>query len=83
MLRGQRVLARCDEAGTLTAEGGRVEVRYKPNGSAYQAGERNLESISGGEILPDDHCGPSAEPAKKKATKDKAAAAEADRKSVV
>ncbi|MFO0684730.1 MAG: RNase H family protein [Sandaracinus sp.] len=66
MLRGQRVLARAHDDGRLLAEGGRVEVRYKPNdGRAYRAAERNLEAIAGAEVLPDDHCGPAGEPPKK------------------
>jgi ribonuclease HI len=78
MLRGQRVLARCDEGGKLIAEGGRVEIRYKPaDGRAYHAAERNLETAHGAEILPDDHCAPAGEPPPKKeaksAGKDKAA----------
>ncbi len=66
ILRGQRVLARCTDDGALVAEGGRVEVRYKPqDGRAYRAGERNLELVPG-EILPDEHCAEaSAEPAAK------------------
>jgi ribonuclease HI len=67
MLRGQRVLARCSDDGKLTTESGRVEVRYKPSdGRAYRAGERNLESIAGAEVLPDDHCAPAGEPPPKK-----------------
>lgn len=70
MLRGQRVLARCSDDGKLVVEDGRVEVRYKPNdGRAYRAGERNLESLPGAEILPDDHCAPAGEPPAKKDTK--------------
>ena len=58
MLRGSRVLARCDERGELRAEKGTVEIRYNPRaGKAYRAGVRNLEPIAGAEILPDDHCG--------------------------
>lgn len=57
--------ARCDMAGDLIAEGGRVEIRYKPNdGRAYRAGTRNL-TPAGEQILPDDHCG-AAEAAPKK-----------------
>jgi ribonuclease HI len=62
-LRGQKVLARCDERGRPVAEGGRVEIRYKPtDGRAYRAGVANLGPIAGAPILPDDHCVP-AEPA--------------------
>lgn len=58
-LRGQRVYARVKEDGTFAAEGGRVEIRYKPNdGRAYQAGARNLERVAGEALLPDDACVP-------------------------
>lgn len=57
LLRGQKVLARANEDGSLAAQGGRVEIRYKPNdGRAYQAGERNLERIPGEDVLPEDTC---------------------------
>ncbi len=70
MLRGQRVLARCTEDGKLLAEGGRVEIRYKPgDGRAYRAGERNLEGLAGAELLPDEHCAPAGEPPPKKEAK--------------
>jgi len=72
MLRGQRVLARCSDDGKLLTEDGRVEVRYKPSdGRAYRAGERNLESIGGADVLPDDHCAPAGEPPKKEAKESK------------
>lgn len=68
MLRGTRVLARCDERGELRADKGTVEVRYNPRaGKAYRAGVRNLDPIVGAEILPDDHCAeadPATPPAK-------------------
>ena len=61
-LRGQRVLARTKADGTLLDEGGRVEIRYKPNdGKAYRAAARNLEVASGSALLPDETCGPAAE----------------------
>jgi ribonuclease HI len=67
MLRGDRVLARCEEDGTLRAEGGRVEIRYKPTDArAYRAGARNLSPVDGAEILPDDHCVDGAAPPDKK-----------------
>ena len=51
------MLARVKEDGTFAAEGGRVEIRYKPNdGRAYQAGVRNLELVAGEPLLPDDAC---------------------------
>lgn len=59
LLRGQKVLARAKEDGSLVSQGGRVEIRYKPNdGRVYQAGERNLERIEGEGVLPDETCGP-------------------------
>ena len=61
-LRGQKVLARCDAAGQLSHEAGRVEVRYRPDdGRAYRALVANLEPL-GSPVLPDDHCGPGAVP---------------------
>jgi ribonuclease HI len=58
-LRGARVLARANADGSLAAEGGRVEVRYKPNdGRAYRAAARNLEIAPGAPLLPDDACAP-------------------------
>lgn len=72
-LRGQEVLARCDENGALVAEDGRVEVRYKPSdGRAYRAGARNLEPALDRSILPDDHCAPGEAPPERKDTKSKA-----------
>jgi ribonuclease HI len=52
-LRDARVLARCDESGALRAQGGRVEILYRPGGKPYQAAARNLEPADG-EMLPDD-----------------------------
>lgn len=70
-LRGQRVLARCDERGQLAVESGRVEVRYKPtDGRAYRASAGNLEGVPGATVLPDDHCAPAdAAPSKRPAAK--------------
>jgi ribonuclease HI len=66
MLRGTRVLARCDDAGTLLATDGRVEIRYKPSdGKSYRALAQNLEAVHGAEVLPDAHCGDAAPVAKK------------------
>ena len=57
VLRGQKVLARCDAAGALAVDGGRVEIRYKAtDAKAYRAAERNLESAPDAAILPDAHC---------------------------
>ena len=73
-LRGATVLARCDESGSLVAEGGRVEIRYKPNdGRAYRAGAGNLKSAGDDTILPDSHCGDAEAAAPKKAGKKKSA----------
>ena len=58
ILRGQKIYARADAKGALSAEGGRVEVRYKPNdGRRYQARADNLEVVDA-TPLPDDTCGP-------------------------
>jgi ribonuclease HI len=58
-LRNAEVLARCDESGELVSNGGRVEVRYKPNdGRAYFAAASNLRPATHGSIEPDSYCGP-------------------------
>lgn len=58
-LRGQEVLARCAADGALVAEAGRVEIRYRPDGTrAYRAGVRNLEPAGDSTVLPDEHCAP-------------------------
>ncbi|HEX7479721.1 MAG TPA: ribonuclease H [Polyangiales bacterium] len=67
MLRGTRVLARCDAQGQpVTGTDGRIEIRYKPqDGRAYRAGKSNLEPVAGAELLADDACAPAADaPAK-------------------
>src|SRR5689334_13816622 len=57
ILRGTRVLARCDEAGALVADGGRVEIRYKPSdGKAYRAAAGNLQVDAASEVHPDEYC---------------------------
>jgi ribonuclease HI len=57
--KGETVLARCNERGELAAQGGRVEIRYRPEDSrAYRAGVRNLEPIAAEPILADDTCAP-------------------------
>ncbi|MEZ4295867.1 MAG: ribonuclease H [Polyangiaceae bacterium] len=57
-LRGNKVYARVDAGGAFVVEGGRVEIRYKPNdGRKYGARADNLSVVSG-EILPDETCGP-------------------------
>jgi ribonuclease HI len=78
LLRGQKVLARVKADGSFDAQGGRVEVRYKPSdGRAYQAAERNLEAVPGEAVLPEDTCAPAeAAPSKaEKSTERKTAAA--------
>ena len=55
-LRGNKVFARVDAGGAFVAEGGRVEIRYKPNdGRKYGARADNLTVVSG-QILPDETC---------------------------
>jgi ribonuclease HI len=56
VLRGTRVLARCNPDGTLSDQGGRVEIRYKASdGKSYRAATRNLE-LTSDPVLPDEHC---------------------------
>jgi ribonuclease HI len=56
-LRGQKVLARASAEGKLVAEGGRVEIRYKPSdGRSYRASVANLNLDGGAPLFPDDHC---------------------------
>jgi ribonuclease HI len=77
VLKGQKVLARCNERGEFIAEGGRVEVRYKPTDTrAYRAAKGNLAPV-GLKILPDDHCGAAAEASKYQQKKEKKAASAA------
>lgn len=65
-LRNAEVFARCREDGALVADGGRVEIRYKPkDGRAYFAAASNLSaSEPAPTIEPDAFCG-DAEPVKK------------------
>lgn len=83
-LRGQKVLARCSATGELVVQGGRVEIRYKPNdGRAYQAAAGNLEVVRGEAVLPDEHCAtgeavPRTKEEKKAASAKKAAADHAE-----
>lgn len=76
-LRGARVLARARDDGELvTGQDGRVEVRYKPSDPrSYRAAKRNLESIQGEPLLPDDACVPVSAAAEKPNDKKTAAAA--------
>ncbi len=62
VLRGQRVLARVREDGSLAEESGRVEIRYRPNdGRAYRASARNLLVSASAVLQPDEACAPAAE----------------------
>jgi len=62
-LRGERVLARAHPDGRLAEEGGRVEIRYRPNdGRAYRAAARNLVVAQGAQVQPDEACGPAERP---------------------
>lgn len=57
LLKNNRVLARCDAAGKLIADGGRVEIRYRPNdGRAYRAAVGNLVVVEESPILPGEAC---------------------------
>ena len=57
VLRNARVLARCLPSGELVVEGGRVEIRYKPqDGRAYHANVRNLTALPDEPVLPDETC---------------------------
>ncbi len=78
VLKGQKVLARCNERGEFVADGGRVEVRYKPtDGRAYRAAKGNLAPV-GLKILPDDHCAEAGDaPSKYQQKKEKKAASAA------
>jgi ribonuclease HI len=73
-LRNSEVLARCDDVGELASNGGRVEIRYKPNdGRAYFASASNLRAPAGApRIEPDSFCGPG-EAVKKGSSKKEAA----------
>jgi len=70
-LRNAEVFARCDERGELVSNGGRVEIRYKPDdGRAYFAAASNLSPIPNAPIEPDSRCAP-AEAVKKAGAKKK------------
>ena len=71
-LRRAEVLARCDESGELIANGGRIEVRYKPDdGRAYFAAASNLKPASDETIEPDSYCAPAEAVKKGNGTKTK------------
>jgi ribonuclease HI len=62
-LRGQRVLARARTDGSFAEEGGRVEIRYRPDDPrAYRASVRNLVVSPGASLEPDDKCVPAGAP---------------------
>jgi ribonuclease HI len=64
LLRGQRVLARANADGSLAAESGRVEIRYrKTDPKAYRAASRNLTVVSGEPLLRDEDVVAGVEPA--------------------
>jgi ribonuclease HI len=65
LLRGQKVLARARGDGSLAAEGGRVEIRYrKTDPRAYRAAASNLTVVSGEPLVADDEVVPGADPTK-------------------
>lgn len=77
VLRGQTIFARANEDGSLRAEGGRVEIRYKANdGRRYNAGEKNLVVLDR-TVLPDETCGDASGVPGKGAVPGTASAAEA------
>jgi ribonuclease HI len=56
-LRGQKVLARARQDGSLDAQGGRVEIRYRAgDAKAYRASASNLTVVPTARLLPDDAC---------------------------
>src|ERR1700722_8906474 len=68
LLRGQRVIARANADGSLAAEGGRVEIRYrKTDPRAYRAAVANLTIALGEALLADEEVVPGVEPAAKTA----------------
>jgi len=65
--------------GSFDAQGGRVEIRYKPTDPrVYRAGERNLERIPGEEVLPDDAVVPGEEVPKQPSKEERSNARKAD-----
>jgi len=67
-LRGQKVLAKANADRSLASEGGRVEIRYKPNdGRAYRASASNLVVASDAPLLPEETCAPAGAVAQKAA----------------
>jgi ribonuclease HI len=54
LLRGQKVVARANADGSLAAEGGRVEIRYrKTDARVYRASASNLSRIEGESLMAD------------------------------
>ncbi len=77
ILRGTRVLARVRRDRTFEVQGGRVEIRFKPNdGKAYFAAASNLTLEPNSELLEDAACG-IADPVAKNGAKDAKAKAKA------
>ena len=57
-LKGQKVLARARPDGALDVQGGRVEIRYRPNdGRSYRAAAANLQVAPDAKKYEDAHCG--------------------------
>lgn len=54
LLRDAKVFARCDEAGELVTQGGKVEIRYNSGvGKAYHAAPANLVPVASSVLRPD------------------------------
>ena len=80
LLRGTKVFARCDAAGALIDEQGKVEIRYRQqDAKAYRALAQNLLAVAGHKVWPDEHCGEAA-PAPKSEAGAPAAPARAKKK---
>src|SRR5580692_11315946 len=63
-LRGQKVLARARQDGSLDAQGGRVEIRYRAgDAKAYRASASNLTVVPAARVLPDEACATETSPA--------------------
>ena len=74
-IRGNSVLARCDESGQLQVESGRVEIRYNARSDkAYRASVGNLRVGDSSEVFPDEHCASAQAAAPKKKAKSKSKA---------
>jgi ribonuclease HI len=76
LLRGQRVLARTNPDGSLAAEAGRVEIRYRAtDAKAYRAAVGNLSVPDGAETFPDESVVPGQEVPKREEAKGAGASA--------